>query len=72
MKRQELEKLMRAKKINQLDVIIHENDKYATWCKLTAAALVDYQDKRLDRKIDLWGYLFWKDGKSYRVAFKGE
>ena len=31
--------------------------------------LYDYTDHVINRKIDIWGYLKWKDGKSTRVAW---
>lgn len=70
MKRQELEEKMKAKKIEQIDLILKEDDKLAIYCRLVGGKLKDYTNHVIDRKADIWGYLYWKDGKSKRVAFE--
>ena len=54
MKREQLEKLMKEKKIEQI----------------VGGKLKDYTNHVIDRKIDIWGYLYWKDGKAERRAFE--
>lgn len=70
MKREQLEKLMKEKKIEQIDLVLHESDKLGIYCRLVGGKLKDYTNHVIDRKIDIWGYLYWKDGKSERRAFK--
>lgn len=72
MLRSELEKKMKEKGIDQIDLIINENDKLAIYCRLVGGKLKDYTDHVVDRKKNLWGYLYWKDGKSRRVKFREE
>ena len=69
MKREEIEKILKEKKIEQIDLIINETDKLGIYCRMKNGKLYDYTDKVVNRKIDIWGYLKWKDGKSTRVAW---
>lgn len=69
MKREEIEKILKTNKIEQIDLIIHETDKLAIYCRMKNGKLYDYTDHVVNRKIDIWGYLKWKDGKSTRVAW---
>ena len=69
MKREEIEKILKANKIEQIDLVINETDKLAIYCRMKNGKLYDYTDHVVNRKIDIWGYLEWKDGKSTRVAW---
>lgn len=70
MKRQELEKQMKEKGIKQIDIIINESDPLAIYCSLVGGVLKDYTGHVVNRKIDIWGYLYWKEGKRARVPFE--
>lgn len=70
MKRQELEKRMKQQGVTQIDLIINQADKLAIYCKIVGGVLKDYTGHAINRKIDLWGFLEWKDGKSTRRAFE--
>lgn len=69
MLRVDIEKLMKEQKQEQIDIIINESDKLAVFCRLKNGKLYDYTDHVVNRKINIWGYLVWADGKSTRRAF---
>ena len=60
---------MKENKLTQIDLIINEGDKLAIYCLLKNGTLKDYTDHVGNRKIDIWGRLEWKNGKSTRKAW---
>ena len=71
MKRQEVEQLLKGLNLDRISLLINENDNLAVYCTLTSGVLKDYTGHVVDRKIDLWGYLRWQNGKPTRVPFGG-
>lgn len=69
MKREQIEQLMKEQKITQIDIIYNETDKLGVYCSLHGGKLYDYTNHVVNRKVDIWGYLKWENGKSTRVAF---
>lgn len=69
MLRKEIEQYMKDNGLTQIDLIINESDKLAIYCSLKNGTLKDYTDHVVNRKINIWGRLEWKDGKSTRVAW---
>ena len=69
MKREQIEQLMKEQKITQIDIIYNETDKLGVYCCLRGDKLYDYTNHVVNRKVDIWGYLKWENGKSTRVAF---
>lgn len=71
MLRTEVEQVLKEKKITSIDIIYNENDKLAVYCRMKNGKLYDYTDHVVNRKVNIWGYLEWKDGKSTRRAWNG-
>lgn len=69
MLRKEIEQYMKENKLTQIDIIYNEGDKLAVYCSLKNGTLKDYTDHVVNRKVDIWGRLEWKDGKSTRKAW---
>ena len=69
MLRADIEKFCKDNKIETIDIIYNENDKLAVYCRMKNGKLYDYTDHVVNRKVNIWGYLRWKDGKSTRVAW---
>lgn len=71
MLRAEVEQILKEKKITSIDIIYNENDKLAVYCRMKNGKLYDYTDHVVNRKVNIWGYLEWQDGKSTRRAWNG-
>ena len=69
MKRHEIEQLMRRQCRDQIDIIFKQDDELAMYCSLRGGILYDCWNHRVDRKVEIWGYLEWADGRAKRVAF---
>lgn len=69
MLRKEIEQYMKENKLTQIDLVIKEDDLLGIYCALKNGILKDYTDHAVNRKIDIWGYLEWKDGKFTRRAW---
>lgn len=69
MLRADIEKFCKDNKIETIDIIYNESDKLAVYCRMKNGKLYDYTDHVVNRKVNIWGYLRWKDGKSTRVAW---
>lgn len=72
MKREQVEQLMKQKNIDQIDIIYNETDKLGVYCTLKNGKLYDHTSHVVNRKVDIWGYLKWENGKSTRIAFGKE
>jgi len=70
MKREQIETYMKANHIEQIDLIYHQDDLLAIYCRLVGGKLKDFTDHVVDRKLDIWGYLKWENGKSTRIAWE--
>lgn len=69
MLRVNIEKILKEKGITQIDIIYNETDKLGVYCTMKNGKLYDYTNHVVNRKVNIWGYLKWKDGKSTRVAW---
>ena len=69
MLRADIEKILIENKITQIDIVYNETDKLAVYCTMKNGKLYDYTNHVVNRKVNIWGYLKWKDGKSTRVAW---
>lgn len=69
MLRADIETFCKINKIETIDIIYNETDKLAVYCKIKNGKLYDYTDHVVNRKINIWGYLKWENGKSTRVAW---
>ena len=69
MLRADIEKFCKDNKIETIDIIYNESDKLAVYCRMKNGKLYDYTDHVVNREVNIWGYLRWKDGKSTRVAW---
>ena len=70
MKRVDIEQYMKDKGLSQIDLILKEEDSLAVYCVLKGGKLNDYTGHVVDRRIDIWGRLAWKNGKSERIAWE--
>ena len=70
MLRKDIEAYMKDNGLKQIDLILHETDKLAIYCSLIGGTLKDYTGHVVDRKLNIWGRLVWKDGKSERKAWQ--
>lgn len=70
MLRKDIEILMKQNKQTQIDLIYNESDKLGVFCYLSSGFLVDCWGKRVNRKLDIWGYLKWQNGCATRVPFR--
>lgn len=72
MLRAEIESKMKQNKLKNIDLIYHKDDKLGMHCSLSSGYLVDCWGHRVDRKMNIWGYIEW-DGKGNadRVSFDG-
>ena len=69
MLRADIEIFCKENKIDTIDIIYNETDKLAVYCKIKNGKLYDYTDHVVNRKVNIWGYLKWENGKSTRVAW---
>lgn len=69
MLRADIEAFCKINKIETIDIIYNETDKLAVYCKIKNGKLYDYTDHVVNRKVNIWGYLKWENGKSTRVAW---
>lgn len=69
MLRADVESWMKSKGIKQIDLIINKDDKLAVYCELKSGKLYDHTNHVINRKIDLYGYYEWKDGKHITIPF---
>ena len=70
MLRAEIEQIMRQNGQRQVDLVINETDLLAVWCELKSGKLYDYTGHVVNRKVDIWGFLKWENGKSKRVSWQ--
>lgn len=57
MKRENIEKLMKANKQESIVLWINENDKLGASCTLKSGYLTDYTGHRFNKKTEVWGYV---------------
>lgn len=70
MKREDIEQILKSKKIEQIDLVVNPTDELAIYCRMKGGKLYDYSDHVVNRKLDIWGYLKWENGKSTRVEWE--
>lgn len=70
MLRADIELNMKKNGLKNIDLIYHKDDKLGKHCFLQGGYLMDYTGHRVDRKMNIWGYIEW-DGKGNadRVSF---
>ena len=67
MKRIDIEAMMKEQGLKSIDLVYKETDPLGMFCELKNGYLYDYTGHRIDRKIDIWGYLKFEDlGKGYK------
>lgn len=62
MYRKDLEDLMKERKAKYVVVLMTEDDPQGTLCQLKGGYLCDCWGKRIDRKIDMWGFIKYTKG----------
>lgn len=73
MLRAEIELNMKKNGLKNIDLIYHKEDKIGKHCFLQGGYLMDHTAHRVDRKLDIWGYIEWLGGgNADRVGFNGE
>ena len=67
MKRIEIERLMKSRGQKTIDLVYNEDDQLGVYCELKGGYLCDYTGHRVNRNVNVWGYLdFQYRGKRYR------
>lgn len=70
MKRNEVEAFMKSRGMKSWVIVINEHDPLGVGVELRGGFLYDiYTDHRVDRKVDIWGYIAYKEGKPVRFPF---
>lgn len=70
MKRNEIEQYMKANNMKHWVIVINESDPLGVGVELRGGFLYDiYTSRRIDRKVDIWGYINYKEGKPVRFPF---
>lgn len=72
MYRAEIEKMMKEQKVTCIALHYKENEPGGAYCFLRGGYLYDYTGKRVDRKLDIWGYNIFINGKPVRVPLTKE
>ena len=71
MKRIDIETIMKKQGRKCIALIYKETDPFGVFCELQNGYLTDYTGHRVDRKMDIWGYLKFEDlVKGYREAVR--
>ena len=71
MKRLDIENIMKEQGQKSIGLIYKETDKLGVYCELKGGYLCDYTGHRVDRKMDIWGYVKFEDlGKGYREPIR--
>ena len=67
MKRIDIEAMMKEQGLKSIDLVYKETDPFGMLCELKNGYLCDCTGHRVDRKMDIWGYLKYEDlGKGYK------
>lgn len=70
MLRSELENKMKNAGIRSMVIVLHKDDPLGACVELKSGILYDmYTGRRVDRKVDIWGYIRYEDGKPVRYPF---
>lgn len=70
MKRAEIEKLLKTRKEKSIGIVIKEG-KIGMYCILRGGFLCDCWGHRIDRNLDIWGEVKYKDfGKGYLEPYQ--
>lgn len=71
MMRNELEAYMKAANMKRWTIVINENDPLGVGIELRGGILYDvYHNRRVDRKVNIWGYIDYPEGKPVRHPFE--
>ena len=71
MKRIDIEAMMKEQGRKCIALVYKETDPLGVFCELKNGYLTDYTGHRVDRKMDIWGYLKFEDlGKGYREGVR--
>ena len=71
MKRIDIETMMKEQGRKSIALVYKETDPLGVFCELKNGYLTDYIGHRVDRKMDIWGYLKFEDlGKGYRESIR--
>lgn len=70
MTRQNIEVYMKENNLTQLDIYMTKDSSNSIYCSLKSGFLTDYQNHRLDRNADIYGFAQY-DGKGnvYKISF---
>ena len=71
MKRIDIEAMMKEQGIKFIVLVYKETDSLGVLCELKNSYLTDYTGHRVNRNMDIWGYLKFEDlGKGCREAVR--
>lgn len=71
MKRADIEQMMKQQGKKFISLVYKETDPLGMLCEMKSGYLCDYTGHRVDRTMDIWGTLEYKDfGKGYKEPYK--
>lgn len=71
MLRADIEAMMKESGEKTIAIVYNENDPLGMYCELKNGILCDYTGHRVNRKVNIWGRLKYKDfGKGYCEPYR--
>lgn len=69
MKRNEIEAYMKAHDWHNVALVYHESDALGIYCELKGGFLCDYTGHRVDRNLDVYGFVAYDHGEPIHIAW---
>ena len=70
MKRAEIEQKMKAAHLSSIGLVYKQGDPYGVYCELKGGYLCDYTGHRVNRSLNIWGYVQYINGAPHQVSFE--
>ena len=72
MKRKDVEEWMKSRKRSTLGIVYKKGDPLGIYCELRGGILYDYTGHRVNRTVDIWGYVEYEKGMPIQYPFEVE